>query len=247
MNRLVFALSLLSLLGAEPASAHQEWSPIRVNRYCKVQLGDPPKIVYTILYGDGPALSARKAVDGNADGRLDAGEKAKLGTRAESAVALGLALILDGKRLPLRPTAVDVGLAGDDVAPEALSVDLTYELLLDEGPHTLTIDDRVEVPNEGDSEIAIEDRQTALVAAYRGAAASKPSRKEDKTFTFRGPRFSVLEDRAVTLKLRGGGAPAWQRAGQMAVQEAPLVGGVLAVLVAGFVVLRKRRYRNMNG
>ncbi len=245
---LTLVLSMRSM-----ACAHPEWSAIRVNRYAKLVLAgrDRIQLVYTILYGEAPALAARKSVDLDEDGRIDDKEKALLGARAAAAVAAGLHLSLDGRPVRLVPTSTDVGLAGDSVAPEPYSVDLGYTLVLpSRGPHELGLDDKVEVSNEGDTELTIEESGAmALLEARRGrippgADAKSRDPSKEKVFTFRGPRFSVLEDRSITLRVAANAVPLLA----LLRLRAPLVAGLLALLIAGLWWVRGRsRYRNMKG
>ncbi len=231
-----------ALLGVERAEAHPEWSPIRVNRYAKVVLTEAghARLVYTILYGEGPALPARKSVDLDANGRIDAREKALLGVRASAAISAGLRVTLDGAPVALPRPTVEVGLAGETVAPEPYSVDLTYLLDVPERrEHELSVDDQVEVPSEGDTELSIEDTP-ALVAAWHGRPSPEAARQRKMLFTFRGPRFSVLEDRRVTLRYTPAGASLSARARGLA----PLGGAVVALaFVGGAAVVRKRKKR----
>ena len=240
---IIRSLALVCLVAvSHTAFAHPEWSPLRVNRYLKLSVvdGEPPAIVYTLLYGDGPALPVRKSVDADANGKIDAAEKAVLGTQTAAAIGAGLKLQIDGVMEPLRPVHIDVGLAGDEVTTQPLSVDVRYEpaRLATPGPHQLYLDDRVEVPNEGDSEISVFPPDArALSAAYRGPTAPAAGGPAHETlFTFRGPRFSALEDRTVTIVLGAATAtsnlrlPTWS-----------FVVGVLALALAAYLAIRRRR------
>jgi hypothetical protein len=218
----VSALTCAVLCGSGAAEAHPEWSPIRVNRYCKLVLEGPARIrlVYTLLFGEGPALPGRKGVDLDANGRIDDREKHLLGKRAQSIVEAGLRLTLDGAPVPigslgssgssgslgsLGAPGIEVGLVGDAVAPEPYSVDLSYAIELGDrpGPRELGIDDHVEVPSEGDTEVSIEETPgLRYLGAFRGRRPSVEAPLEkQRLFTFRGPRFSVLEDRRVTVRV----------------------------------------------
>ena len=197
------ALASLLVLGglAHSAHAHPEWSPVQVNRYLKVVVSDRSRIVYTVLFGDGPALPERKAVDTDANGTLDARERGLLGARIAGLVKAGLVVELDGRPFALPDPTPDVGLAGNSVGPDPFSVDLTFALALSPGTHELWMDDRVAVTNEGDSEIAVDVDVLApgkLFAAHRRKGAGG---LDGKVFTFHGPRFSVLEDRGVTMRV----------------------------------------------
>ena len=235
------AAVVVLLGGAHAAHAHPEWSPIRVNRYCKLVLAGPGelRLVYTILYGEGPALAVRKAADANADGRLDAAEQTAIGARARALVAAGLALTLDGRRLAARAEATDVGLAGDDVAPQPLSIDLTVSLPAGAGPHELIVDDRVAVPSEGDAEVSVDERGPAMLRAFtHRASEAAPGRP--RTFKFVGAR-SLIEDRSVTLRFE---VPSDTGRGRTAV----LALGIAAGLALGIAfAIRARRQRSMKG
>ena len=228
---------------AGSAAAHPEWSPIRVNRYAKIVFEGPERVrlVYTILYGDGPALPARKSVDLDANGRIDERERGLLGARAQAQLGAGLIVTLDAKPLKLGAPTIDVGLAGDAVAPQPFSIDLVYALAAPGGAHTLTLDDHVDVTNEGDTEVSVDDATLVqLTETYQGRAA--PSTKHtsvNRVFTFRGPRFSVLEDRTVTIRWGAGKAqPVAQRRWPLFVGLGALAA---SVLVALGVVRRARR------
>jgi hypothetical protein len=225
--------------GSLVASAHPEWSPIRVNRYAKLIVSEPGqlRLVYTLLYGEGPALPARKGADLDANGRIDERERALLGAQAQAQVAAGLHLTLDGEPLRLPAPKIDVGMAGDAVAPEPFSIDLAYVVEAPTGAHTLVLDDRVEVPNEGDTEVSIDEPGAArLIAAYQGRAPGP--QPVVRVFTFRGPRYSLLEDRSVKLR--------WQSAERIAPTAAarwlrPAAIAALVLLLTGLVLWRVRR------
>jgi hypothetical protein len=249
-KRHLAALVIAMLCASSVARAHPEWSPLRVNRYTKIVLADAGKLmlVYTLLYGEGPGLAVRKSADVDANGHIDERERSALGALAQAAVRNGLKLTLDGAPIAPALDGVDVGLAGDDVAPDPLSIDVRYHIDARAGAmHELVIDDRVEVPNEGDTEIVVEVQgPTELRAAFHGSAPTKAAAPRDPLFTFRGPRFSALEDRRVTLRFL---APASTVAPHRALFARRDLWSVLAGVTAALAMalLLRRRQRRLNG
>jgi len=227
--------------------AHPEWSPLRVNRYSKVVLSEPGKVtlVYTLLYGDGPGLAVRKSADLDANAHIDARERAALGALAQTAVRSGLRLTLDGTPIAPALDGVDVGLAGDEVAPDPLSIDLRYHIDAPAGVvHELVIDDRVEVQNEGDTEITVDATgPTELRAAFRGNAPAKVEPPRDPLFNFRGPRFSALEDRRVSLRFFAPTSNTTTRRAFSRRDVVSVVAGLVAALLTALVLRRRRQAR----
>ncbi len=247
-KRLLGALAIaISISGAPAISlAHPEWSPLRVNRYSKIVLADAGKVtlVYTLLYGDGPGLAVRKSADLDANGHIDERERSALGALAQTAVRNGLHLTLDGAPIAPALDGIDVGLAGDEVAPDPLSIDVRYHIDAPAGVmHELVIDDRVEVQNEGDTEITIEaPGPTELRAAFRGNAPAKVEPPRDPLFNFRGPRFSALEDRRVSLRFQ---APTPKTATRSVFARRDVLSVIAGLLAAALTawVLRRRQQR----
>jgi hypothetical protein len=232
------AVTSLLLLGAR-AVAHPEYAPSTVNHYLKVDLISAAelRLAYTVMVGPAPAAALRKAVDANADGRLDAAETRALGERQRAAVAAGLIVDVDGKRATLAFETPDVGLAGDEVAPSPLSVDLVARVALGSaGRHRLRIDDATADPQLGESEVRVEESPaTRLVASHRGSSSDgeRDGGKRETGFLFRGPRFSALEDRSITVVFEA--RPAAASAPRAAAHE--LRPGRLPKLIAMFLAV----------
>jgi hypothetical protein len=234
------------LVAIANADAHPEFAPSTVNRYIKIDLVGPDelRLAYTTMVGPAPAAAWRRAADANGDGKLDAAETRAIGERATKAVLAGVSLTVDGKAITPAFAAADVGLAGDEVAPSAFSVDLVARVPLTAAPtHTVRFDDATPEPQLGENEVRVEESPTTrLVAAHRG-----PSGDEKETrFLFRGPKFSVLEDRSITIVFgaaaptRSTGAsppPAHGRAKWLVATA--LAAGLL--LMIGWLSRRKRR------
>jgi len=187
------------LVAVAAADAHPEYAPSTVNRYVKIDLVGPDelRLAYTTMVGPAPAAVWRRAADGNANGLLDEAETRSIGARVEQAVLAGLSLTVDGTRVVPAFDAPNVGLAGNEVAPSPFSVDLVARIPLTRAPtHTLRIDDATPEPQLGETEVRVEESpSTRLIASHRG-----PEGIEKETrFLFRGPKFSALEDRSITI------------------------------------------------
>jgi hypothetical protein len=242
----VNVIAVCILLGVSRANAHPEFSPISTNRYLKLDLVGPDelRIAYTLMYGAGPALAERKRADANADGRLDDAETRTMGERLRAVVTASLKLTLDGQPLSATFDTPTVGLAGPEVAPNPLSIDLVARLRAPgAAAHTLLLDDTTEIAQLGETEIRIEESpRTRLLESHRGQGPGP----RQSPILFRGPRFSALEDRSITVRWEGNGAPPSVADGKQG-RRVGLVAaaGLTLLLVVGWVVLR--RYRNMNG
>jgi hypothetical protein len=201
--------TLLVAIGA--ADAHPEYAPSTVNRYIKIDLVGPDelRLAHTTMVGPAPAAEWRKAADGNANGLLDADETRAIGKKVEQAVLVGLQLTVDGKRVVPAFDAPNVGLAGNEVGPSPFSVDLVALVPLTPArEHTLRIDDATPEAQLGETEIRVEESPaTRIVTSHRGAPDGASSEKETR-FLFRGPKFSALEDRSITVVFAGPAAPA---------------------------------------
>jgi hypothetical protein len=232
--------------GRATAWAHPEFNAVTNNRYLKVDLvaGDELRLAYTVMYGQGPAYAERKRADANGDGKLDDAEARVLGEGLRSAVATGLKIELDGK--PVTPSfdAPVVGLAGPEVGPSAFSVDLIAHVGAPGGPpHTVVLDDNTVLAELGETEIRVEESPaTRLLESHRGRGAGP----REARILFRGPKFSALEDRSITIRFEAGPQPAAPPAAQkLPVQRVALL--VIVGLAVVGVLLALRRYRNMKG
>jgi hypothetical protein len=223
------------------ASAHPEFSPITTNRYLKLDLvsGDEVRLAYSVMFGAGPALAERRQADANGDGRVDDTESQAMGRRLQAQVAAKLKVTVDGQPAALTFEAPAVGLAGAEVGPSPFSVDLVARLACPGGgpSHVVVLDDGTELPQLGETEIRVEESpRTRLLESHRGAG---PGAREPR-IVFRGPKFSALEDRSVTVRFEPVAAQ---------VKQAKGVGLLLPALalLAGVGFLVWRRYRSMKG
>jgi hypothetical protein len=198
--------TLLVAIGS--ADAHPEFAPSTVNHYLKLDLVGPDelRLAYTTMVGPAPAAAWRRAADENASGLIDAAESRSIGARVEQATLAGLSLIVDGTRVVPAFEAPQVGLAGNEVAPSPFSVDLVARVpLVHAATHTLRIDDAVPEPQLGETEVRVEESPvTRLIAAHRGAEGNE----KETRFLFRGPKFSALEDRSITIVFGPAAPPA---------------------------------------
>ncbi len=181
------------------ADAHPEFAPSTVNRYVKIDLVGPDelRLAYTTMVGPGPAAAWRRAADANANGLLDADETRSLGARVEQAVSAGMTLTVDGTRVVPAFEAPTVGLAGNEVSPSPFSVDLVARVpLVHAARHVVRFDDETPEPQLGETEVRVEESpMTRLIASHRGPEGTE----KETRFLFRGPKFSALEDRSITI------------------------------------------------
>lgn len=186
------------------ACAHPEFNPLTINRYVKFDLlsGSELRLAYTVLFGAAPAEAARREFDANHDGRLDDAETRALGAHLKSEVLGGLALTIDGAPVVPAFATPAVGLAGDEVAPSPLSVDLIARIPLSRAAreHLVHFDDATPFPSLGETELRVEESPaTRLVSSHLGSGESA---EKQSRFLFRGPKFSALEDRSITFRFR---------------------------------------------
>lgn len=235
------AATLLVLLWVSNASAHPEYSPTTVNRYLKLNLVSPTRLrlAYTLMFGPAPAAAARKLADSNGDGRLDDRETTALGGRLQKEVTANLDLRVDGERIKVAFESATVGLPMREVSPEPFSIDLVaFVPLFGRGPHVVRIDDTTPLPQLGETEIWIEEGPTTrLLAAHRGDSGSD----RETRFVFSGPKWSLLEDRSVTLKFGEIGPPPEPQ------RQTWMVGGLLLAALSGLLGALAYRYRSMKG
>lgn len=195
------------LVAVTRADAHPEFAPSTVNRYVKIDLVGPDelRLAYTTMVGPAPAAAWRRAADGNANGLLDGDETRSIGARVEQAVSAGLTLTVDGARVVPAFDAPNVGLAGNEVAPSPFSVDLVARVpLAHAAQHVVRVDDATPEPQLGEAEIRVEESpSTRLIASHRGPEGTE----KETRFLFRGPKFSALEDRSITIVFAGAAAP----------------------------------------
>jgi hypothetical protein len=237
------------LIVVNQAHSHPEFNPISTNRYVKLNLlgANEVRLAYTVMYGAAPAAAARKAADANADGRVDEAESRALGQALLASVQKGLSLSADGKPATLAFEPPAVGLAGAEVGPSPFSIDLVARVACPgAGPHELRYDDQTELPAIGETELRIEEAPgTTLLTAHRGPTGTE----RETRFLFRGPKFSALEDRSITLRFQASDAPPPTVATAHASTPRwpyALAAGVLVALL-GIAGLYARRYRSMKG
>jgi hypothetical protein len=186
-----------TILSAHTAFAHPEFNPVQVNRYLKFETDARGLVlVYTWLYGAAPAYPLRKSYDKNGDGVLDVNEQTRLGDELLARTLQNLHAELDGKALTPVAEKPAIGLSGTDVSAEPLSVDLTLHFASGAGAHRLFVDDKNDVPGQGEVEVRAED---PIDGAPLFVARGRDAGAKDKKFVFTGERRSALEDRSFTV------------------------------------------------
>jgi hypothetical protein len=95
----------------------------------------------------------------------------------------------------------------------------------------------------GETEIRIEESpRTRLLEAHRGRG---PGPRESKIL-FRGPKFSALEDRSVTVRFEAASSAA-PSGGERRAKLLGLVGAAALLFGLTLGVVLVRRYRSMKG
>lgn len=220
--------------------AHPEFAPSTVNRYVKLDLVGPDelRLAYTTMVGAAPAAAWRRAADANANGLLDADETRAIGARVEQAVSAGLILTVDGKRVVPAFEAPNVGLAGNEVAPSPFSVDLVARVpIVHAAEHVVRFDDATPEPQLGETEVRVEESpMTRLIASHRGPEGTE----KETRFLFRGPKFSALEDRSITVVFAAPATPPQPPPRPQRRFPWFVVPAVLAAAVAAWWVRRRR-------
>lgn|GEM_PF-2853811 len=229
---------------ASRVEAHPEFNPTHTNRYLKITvLGDELRLVYSVLYGQGPAAAALRAADLDANGRVDGDEAGKLGAALRNRVLAGLSLSVDGQPAKLELETPTIGFLGGtaetEVAPNPFTVDLVARVRLPKQPqHALVVDDRTELADLGENEVHIEDGPNAeLIGTARGVLPAQPTR--ETRFVFVGARQSVIEDRSISARWRHKAATSAQTPSSLL--QWWWVGLVLAALAAIGWLARRRK------
>ena len=127
--------------------------------------------------------------------------RARIGKKVEQAVLVGLSLTVDGKRVvpafdaPERRPRRQRGRR----RARSRSTSSRASRCRRAREHTLRLDDATPEPQLGETEIRVEESPTTrLVTSHRGPPDGGSSEKETR-FLFRGPKFSALEDRSITV------------------------------------------------
>lgn len=238
---------LVAALLPERAGAHATYSPMKVNRYVKISLtgGGAIRVVWSVMYGDAPAIAIRRAADRDGDGALDDGEIQALARGIAASVDSGLQVEVDGERraatweppfISIGGGGTDAGASGDRrVGPLAFSIDLAGRFAAPgPGPHVVKLDDTTPLEQLGETEIRIEEGPgTQVQQGWRG--------REDNgrvlRFVFEGSKRSLLEDRSIGFRFVEVKPP--RRFG-----AAPIaLAGVLVAAIAAAVLVRRRARR----
>jgi hypothetical protein len=221
------------------ASAHPEFTPTRSNRYTKVTLvgGGAIRIAYTVMVGELPADAARRAADRNGDGQVSDDEARAWAAALQAAVGKGLRIEVDGTAMaPIWDPPLVGGFEDRRVGPLPFSIDLIGHLAPGRGRHTVRLDDTTPLDEIGDSEVRLEEAPgVKLVAAWH---AREDGRIQTR-FAWSGPRFSAIEDRSIGFRYEDGGAG--KSGSRRRLLPFGLVGGLVGVAVAAWLVTRARR------
>jgi hypothetical protein len=262
----------LCALAGGLALAHVGPSPQTNNRYLTL-VPEPGavRLVYTLIFGDSPGASARKRMDRDSDGRLSADEQQAFADSIAEVIATGLDIELDGERVELAWSRVDLGLATTEVEAGAFSVDLSAVLCAEgAGEHTLALTDGFRVPPVGEGALTVEpSRQVEIIRSAMGQRPGRrlafkwmgrgPIAEEGYTLVFRAPEQAERPrecEEAEDLEAEAPeeaqerGAPqvledegAGSRAGGGGPRGGALAGAALAVMLAVFFAVGALRRR----
>jgi hypothetical protein len=250
VSRVPFALALaFALTRGGGAAAHVGPSPSANNRYVKLTLlGDRLRVLYTFYVGDQPGARARRALDRNADGMLDADETSAFGDETAAAVATNLELRIDGQLIALRWDQVLVGMGTPVTSAGAFSVDLVaWPCFPSLSPrHSLALYDRWTPPAPGETELRIEGSPGVQVS--RATLGDDPASQLVFRWTgandrigSEGLRVAFVVDTA-RADLNGGACASAPTATAPATSPRWLAAiATLAALAAGFTVRARRR------
>jgi hypothetical protein len=249
----------LATLFALEAGAHIAPSLDENNRYLKIQpMGDRIRLVYTIYMGERPGAVARRRIDQDGDGLIDAAESARYGDELAAAVRERVEITVDGEPWRGAWDQVHVGLGTPTTRGGAFAVDLVAWLCLGRpapgGEHRLVVFDRFEIPQPGETEVFIEEAPGISIVRATLGPDGGPSQLHFRWLGGPGPAAELglhlhyQVDRAVAATAgdercedRVAG-PSDRRRGALA---AGLAGAVLALALAGLWL--RRRYRKTNG
>jgi hypothetical protein len=233
--------------GAGAASAHVAPARDVNNRYLKLTvLGDRVRLAYTVYYGELPGALERRRIDRDRDGQLTDAETAPLAAQLAADVAARLTLTIDGRALPTRWTATDVGLGRPVVAAGSFAVDLIAWYCLPPGErHSLNLVDDYAVARPGETELILEDSPGVHLDVARLGAVDLP----DLGAQWEGPGGPLATD-GLTLTIRATPAAARPRDGTC---PAPASGttrpwllpalGAVGLAASAFGVWHHRRRR----
>ncbi|MDW8281998.1 MAG: hypothetical protein RMK29_09815 [Myxococcales bacterium] len=242
--RAALTMALVILGGAAPAPGHPQFTLSVVNRYSRLALmpRGQVRLTYTIMVGDIPAFNLRRGADRDGDGRLSEAEGAALARQLLGEARAGLRLEANGQPVALHFAEPTIGLAGDAVAPAALSVDTSASVRVASGQvQELRYEDRVGLAPAGEIEILVEPGPgIELIESCQGAPRPEQPQRIT-TFRFYGPPSSSLSDRSITVRFLERAPPSLVPHRLLLLAGAGLMG-LLALAGLGW-----RRYRRMKG
>ncbi len=197
---------LACLVMATPAAAHVGPDPNLNNRYLKLDVSqDSVRFVYTLYFGDAPALEARAQMDSSRDGVLDDAEQAAFAKRARAEVLAKVRLEIDGVVVPVDKAEASVGLGQAVTRAGSFSVDLVLRApLVRMRSHSLYIDHSFEPDLPGETELFVQaEPGLRVVAAHVG----RHGQGVTSQFLWRGSAELSGEDRSVTVTWLDDAAP----------------------------------------
>lgn len=147
-----------TMLPLRDAEAHAARSQLRTNTYVWISVGAHSLDgIYSIAYGDVPALELRRSMDGDGDGVVSPAEYSTFVEELRARLARCLSFEMDGSSLEFGFHDAPATLESSAVVPEWLRIDLQFSSSLGEGNGgEVTISDSCELLARGESEYRLE-------------------------------------------------------------------------------------------
>ena len=243
------------LFAAAAADAHPEFAPATVNRYLKLDLVGPDelRLAYTTMVGPAPAAAWRRARRHQRRRQARRRRDRAPSASARRAGGAGRAVAhrrRQGGHAGVRDTRGRPGRRRGGAEPVLGRSGGARAARRRRRRTRVRLDDATPEPQLGETEIRVEESPaTRLLASHRGPIGDE----KEPRFVFRGPKFSALEDRSITvvfaarvpaLSTADAPAPPMSRAWRWArwLVAAALLGGLVVMAI---LVRTKRRSRSL--
>ncbi len=223
---------LFALQAPGTVESHPNHGPSLGERYFKLDVRDDRvRVVYGLTYAARHGGRVRGDADANGDGHLDESEAQSFGEGYRSKLSTSVSLRVDGQPEQLSWSTPFLGQVIGPLGPGIVAIEMTSEIELTPGAHTLVLDDRAE-----------------FTGIFRTTAMTSIAPEVELTKAGRGEAPRGRERRVVYMDLPSPGEPPSRvfsveavLPGEPEVSEEPpiasylLLGGlVIILLVVGF-------------
>ncbi len=169
------AVGAAVLLGAGSAAAHVAPSERENNRYTVLApVGDRLRLAYVVYMGEQPGHAARARIDRDRDGLISAEEAQRYADQVAAEVAPRLTVTVDGAPAKVRWHSADMSIDDPSAGGGSFAIDLVAWFCFDKGAaaHTVTYQDRFDLPVPGESELRAEESPGITIT--RSALGAEP-------------------------------------------------------------------------